>query len=198
MAHAVRQQAPSYQAAESMTYAPLLVPSCRRGAAGESIISPPGVRPHGSTMQAVRTSERTSGASTIKPLCDIALLRQGAVGAALDHHPRNAHEAGLAARIVMSDAASRVIAGPPPGRPLETRQRQGMVRGLRSGGPALPAAQAAPDNSDVLSCRLFSSAGAPPCSRSWRKSDRCTATRLIVPSSSTSTAFQPWGVRRMT
>jgi hypothetical protein len=34
----------------------------------------------------------------------------------------------------------------------------------------------------------------PPLDRMWRKSERCTATRLIDPVASTSTTFQPAGV----
>ena len=41
-------------------------------------------------------------------------------------------------------------------------------------------------------------AAAPPLASNALKSDRCTATWLIVPSVSTSTTFQPSGLSRMT
>lgn len=51
-----------------------------------------------------------------------------------------------------------------------------------------------PDRSEVLRCSLASSASPPPFASTLRKSDRCTATRLIAPSASTSTIFHPASV----
>ena len=51
-----------------------------------------------------------------------------------------------------------------------------------------------PERSAVLRWKLASSASPPPLDRMWRKSERCTATRLIEPAASTSTTFQPAGV----
>src|SRR5271168_1398517 len=52
---------------------------------------------------------------------------------------------------------------------------------------------APPERSEVLRWRLASSAPPPPLERMRRKSDRCTATRLIEPAASTSTTFHPDG-----
>ena len=56
----------------------------------------------------------------------------------------------------------------------------------------------APDRLATLCSRPATNAGVPPELSSPRKSERCTATRLIEPSVSTSTACQPAGPRRMT
>src|SRR4029077_7036737 len=59
-------------------------------------------------------------------------------------------------------------------------------------------AKAPPDSVATLLCRLATRAGPPPLESTLRKSDRWVATRLIAPSASTSTAFQPDGVCRIT
>jgi len=59
-------------------------------------------------------------------------------------------------------------------------------------------ASAPSDSMATLRCKPACKAGAPPLASSCPKSDRCTATWLIVPSVSTSTAFQPATVIRMT
>src|SRR5271166_2901112 len=81
-------------------------------------------------------------------------------------------------------------------------------RRRRSGrGPDLPClgappvgnqASAPPERSATLCCRLATRAAPPPCLSRPRKSERCTATRLIAPSASTSTAFHPLDVARIT
>ena len=55
-----------------------------------------------------------------------------------------------------------------------------------------------PDRLATLCSRPLVRAAGPPAASSSRKSERCTATRLIEPSVSTSTACHPAGKRRMT
>ena len=69
-------------------------------------------------------------------------------------------------------------------------------------GAATPTARrhaSTPSDRLATFCRRATvSAGTPPLANTCRKSDRCTPTRLIEPSASTSTAFQPAGPFRMT
>jgi hypothetical protein len=55
-----------------------------------------------------------------------------------------------------------------------------------------------PERLATFRCNPAIKAGVPPLFSSSRKSERCTATRLIEPSASTSTAFQPEAVLRIT
>jgi hypothetical protein len=55
-----------------------------------------------------------------------------------------------------------------------------------------------PERLATFRCKPAISAGVPPLFSNWRKSERCTATRLIEPSASTSTAFHPDAVLRIT
>ena len=77
--------------------------------------------------------------------------------------------------------------------PFGTGERRGQAGDNH--GHALSAPS---DRSDTLRCRLLISASALPLARIARKSERCTATRLIEPSISTSTARQARPDSRMT
>ena len=77
----------------------------------------------------------------------------------------------------------------------ETNERA-LEQGRAGTGAAHPVAP--PERLATLCSRPATSAGVPPELSSPRKSERCTATRLIEPSVSTSTACQPAGPRRMT
>ena len=76
--------------------------------------------------------------------------------------------------------------------------RPRLTRAMSAVVAALACYNAPSERSAVFRCRLFSSAAAPPLASRSRKSDRCTATRLIVPSNSTSTARHPCGWSRIT
>src|SRR6516164_6880523 len=75
----------------------------------------------------------------------------------------------------------------------EANQRALDARCSRASHPAMP-----PERLATLRLRPAASAGTPPDASSCRKSDRCTATRLIDPSVNTSTACHPAVPRRMT
>jgi len=117
----------------------------------------------------------------------------------------------LSRRDVLPDRTRRLAACQQPQplpvhRPAAAPAWRGGLAG-HAGGDGLTAhgrrpqeryVSAPPDRSLVFWFRLSISAWAPPRDTSRRKSERCTATRLIEPSASTSTALQPLPCRRMT
>ena len=91
--------------------------------------------------------------------------------------------------------ATATPSGVPSARIDETNE-SALEHGRAGTGAAHPVAP--PERLATLCSRPATSAGVPPELSSPRKSERCTATRLIEPSVSTSTACQPVGPRRMT
>jgi hypothetical protein len=104
-------------------------------------------------------------------------------------------------------AIEGVVSSRPQQWPVPGRGRHGNRLRRSRRGPDLPClgappvgdqASAPPERSATLCCRLATRAVPPPCLSRPRKSERCTATRLIAPSASTSTAFHPLDVARIT
>ena len=93
------------------------------------------------------------------------------------------------------DAGEHHGPGVPPAR-IDEPDKRALEQGRAGTGAAHPAVP--PERLATLCSRPATSAGVPPELSSPRKSERCTATRLIEPSVSTSTACQPAGPRRMT
>ena len=79
---------------------------------------------------------------------------------------------------------------------IDETDKGALEQGRAGTGAAHPSVP--PERLATLCSRPATSAGVPPELSRPRKSERCTATRLIEPSVSTSTACQPAGPRRMT
>jgi hypothetical protein len=137
--------------------------------------------------RAVRSSRRSEPDDTVSPALLVVRSQQSCASRSDRDSPPVSATANKARRFELQGRAIAVQFAPP----IEAEPRF-SPSAIFDHDLLLIADQLAPsDRSTDLLRRLFARACGPPRSSNRRKSDLCTATRLIDPSASTSTARHP-------